>query len=91
MFDVRLSNPVILGKRADLGGVFAVLAGRHAESALHRDQNSRTRATINFMVGGVGQTLDAWLSGEIDLNEDQLIEQITAIIDELANPQLYRD
>jgi len=39
----------------------------------------------------VGQTLDAWLSGEIDLNQDQLIEQITAIIDELANPQLYRD
>ena len=88
---VRLSNPVILRKRADLGGVFAVLAGQHAESALHRDQNSRTRATINFMVGGVGQTLSAWLSGEIDLNQDQLIEQITAIIDELANPQLYRD
>jgi AcrR family transcriptional regulator len=91
LFDVRLSNPVILRKRADLGGVFAVLAGQHAESALRRDQNSRTRATINFMVGGVGQTLDAWLSGEIDLNQDQLIEQITAIIDELANPQLYRD
>jgi AcrR family transcriptional regulator len=91
LFDVRLSNPVILRKRADLGGVFAVLAGQHAESALHRDQNSRTRATINFMVGGVGQTLSAWLSGEIDLNQDQLIEQITAIIDELANPQLYRD
>jgi len=91
LFDVRLSNPVILRKRADLGGVFAVLAGQHAESALHHDQNSRTRATINFMVGGVGQTLDAWLSGEIDLNQDQLIEQITAIIDELANPQLYRD
>jgi AcrR family transcriptional regulator len=91
LFDVRLSNPVILRKRADLGGVFAMLAGQHAESALRRDQNSRTRATINFMVGGVGQTLDAWLSGEIDLNQDQLIEQITAIIDELANPQLYRD
>lgn len=91
LFDVRVSNPVILRKRADLGGVFAVLAGQHAESALHRDQNSRTRATINFIVGGVGQTLDAWLSGEIDLDQDQLIEQITAIIDELANPQLYRD
>jgi AcrR family transcriptional regulator len=91
LFDVRLSDPVILRKRADLGGVFAVLAGQHAESALHRDQNSRTRAAINFMVGGVGQTLSAWLSGEIDLDQDQLIDQITAIVDELAQPQLYRD
>ena len=62
-----------------------------AESALHRDQNSRTRATINFVVGGVGQTLSAWLSGEIDLNQDQLIDQITAISMNSANPELYRD
>ena len=46
-----------------------------SESAFQREQNSRTKATINFLVGGVGQTLSAWLAGDIDLNQDQLIEQ----------------
>ena len=89
LFDVQLSNPVILRKRAALGGVFAVLAGQHFESAFQREQNSRTKATVNFLVGGVGQTLSAWLAGDIDLSQDQLIDQLTAILAELVNTELY--
>ena len=89
LFDVRLSDPVILRKRGDLGDIFAVLAGQHVESSLRRNPNSRLKATVRFVVGGVGQTLSAWLAGDIDLDQDQLIDQLAAIVDELANPLLY--
>lgn len=89
LFDVQLSNPVILRKRAALGGVFAIMGGQYVESAYRRDQNSRIKATVNFAVGGVGQTLSAWLAGTIDLSEDQLIDQLTTILDGLADPKLY--
>jgi AcrR family transcriptional regulator len=89
LFDFQLSNPVILRKRAALGGVFAIMGGQYVESAYRRDQNSRIKATVNFAVGGVGQTLSAWLAGTIDLSEDQLLDQLTAILDGLADPKLY--
>lgn len=56
---------------------------------LRGNPNSRLKATVRFVVGGVGQTLSAWLAGDFDLDQDQLIDQLTAIIDELANPKLY--
>lgn len=91
LFDVRLSNPVILRKRTDLGGVFAFLLGQHIEATLRRDQTSRSRAAANFVVGGVGQTLSAWLAGDIQLTAEQLIDQLTAILEALADPDLYFD
>ncbi|RDH80640.1 TetR/AcrR family transcriptional regulator [Mycolicibacterium moriokaense] len=90
LFDVTLSNPVILRKRADLGGVFAILAGQHVESTLRRGQTGRSKAAVNFAVGGVGQTLSAWLAGDIDLEADALVDQLTTILDELTDPRRYR-
>ena len=89
LFDVQLSNPVILRKRADLGDIFAVLAGQHVESLLRRDQSGRIKAAVRFVVGGVGQTVSAWLAGEIDLGQEELVDQLTAILDQLADPELY--
>ena len=91
LFDVQLSDPVILRKRGDLGDIFAVLAGPHVESSLRFDPSSRTKAVVRFVVGGVGQTLSAWLAGDIALSQEQLINQLTAIVERLADPALYTD
>ena len=91
LFDVHMSNPVILRKRSDLGGIFASLLAQHLATALRRDQTGRSNAAVHFVVGGVGQTISAWLAGEIDLSQDQLIDQLTAILDALADPELYPD
>lgn len=91
LFDVRLSNPVILRKRADLGGFFAVLLAQHVQTATRRNQTGRRKAAVHFVVGGVGQTISAWLAGDIDVAPEVLVDQLTAIIDELANPKLYGD
>lgn len=89
LFDARLSNPVLVRRRAELGGVFAALAGQHLQTALHRDDNPRIRAIAHFVVGGVSQTLSGWLTGAIDLTRDELIEQLAAVLDEFGNERLY--
>jgi hypothetical protein len=42
------------------------------------------------VVGGVGQTISAWLAGDVDLEPDQLVEQLASVLDALADPALYR-
>ncbi|HKV18606.1 MAG TPA: TetR/AcrR family transcriptional regulator [Mycobacterium sp.] len=91
LFDVQLSDPVILRKRGALGDIFAVLTGRYVESVLHGDANDRARTTVRFIVGGVGQTLSAWLAGDIALSQEQLIDQLTAILERFGDPKLFVD
>jgi hypothetical protein len=42
------------------------------------------------VVGGVGQTISAWLAGDVRLEPDQLVDHLAALLDELAEPDLYR-
>lgn len=91
LFSSQLSNAVVMRKRAESGALFALLSGRHASSALRQAQNDRITAAAHFVVGGVGQTISAWLAGDIALSDEQLIDQLTALIDQLADPRLFRD
>ena len=52
--------------------------------------NDKVKATAHFVVGGVVQTISAWLAGEVDLEPDQLVDQLGSVLDQLADPQLYR-
>ncbi len=67
-----------------------MLSGQHVGTALRVRENERIRATAHFVVGGVTQTISAWLSGAVRLRPDELVDQLTAILDELVNPKLYR-
>lgn len=78
-------------KRAESGALFALLSGQHAGVALHIEPNDRIKAAGHFVVGGVAQTLSAWLSGDIGMTQGQLTAQLAALIDQLADPTLYRD
>ncbi|MGP4057923.1 TetR/AcrR family transcriptional regulator [Mycobacterium sp. 4D054] len=91
LFSVRLDNPVVVRKRAESGALFALLSGRHAGTALQLEQNERIRAAGHFVVGGVVQTLSAWLAGDLDFTPAELADQLGALIDQLGNPALYRD
>jgi hypothetical protein len=82
---------VILRKRSDLGGIFAFLLAQHLATSLRREQTGRSRAAVHFVVGGVGQTISAWLAGEVDLGQEQLIDQLTGILGALDDPGLYFD
>src|SRR6201995_51904 len=90
LFSAQLANAVLVRKRVESNTLFAMLSGRHVENALRVPENDRIKAAAHFVVGGVAQTISAWLAGEVRLDPDQLIDQLASLLDELADPRLYR-
>ena len=91
VFSSQLSNAAVVRKRQESGALFAMLSGQHLETLLRRPANDRIKAFAHFVVGGVGQTISAWLAGNIGLTAAELVDQLSAIIDDLAEPRLFRD
>jgi AcrR family transcriptional regulator len=90
LFSTQLANSVIVRKRAESSALFAMLSGQHVGNALRVPANDRIKAAAHFVVGGVGQTISAWLAGDVRLEPDQLVDQLASLLDELADPNLYR-
>ncbi|MBZ4515121.1 TetR/AcrR family transcriptional regulator [Mycobacterium avium] len=90
LFSTQLADPVVVRKLAESSALFAMLSGQHVGDALRMPANDRIKAAAHFVVGGVAQTISAWLAGEVRLEPDQLVDQLAALLDELAEPALYR-
>jgi AcrR family transcriptional regulator len=90
LFSSHLANPVLARKRIEAGALMAMLSGQQVVTTLQVPENNKVKATAYFVVGGVAQTISAWLAGEVDLDPDQLVAQLASILDELADPGLYR-
>jgi AcrR family transcriptional regulator len=84
LFNAQLSNSVVARKRAGLGGFFALLGGQHVTSAYQVPEDEWVKAVSHFVVGGVAQTISAWVSGDIGLDQAQVVDQLTLIIDDMA-------
>jgi AcrR family transcriptional regulator len=84
LFNPRLTNAVLARKRAEVGGVFALLSGEHAATAYQLPQHDWVKALAHFIVGGVGQTINAWVSGDLVMTQEKLVDQLARIVDELA-------
>jgi len=91
LFNAQLANAVLVRKRVESSALFAMLSRQHVGSALRIPENDRIKAAAHFVVGGVGQTLSAWLAGQVRLTAEQLVDHLAALLDELADPSLYRD
>ena len=87
LFSTQLSNAVIVRKRSDSTALFAALLFQHA-GTLGATVTDRMKATSHFVVGGVGQMISAWLSGDVALEPDRLIDQLALIIDRLTDSKL---
>jgi AcrR family transcriptional regulator len=90
LFSTRLANAVIVRKRAESTALFAMLSGQYAVETLRAPANDLVTAAAHFAVGGVGQTITAWLAGQVRLDVDQLVDHLASLLDELTNPDLYR-
>jgi AcrR family transcriptional regulator len=90
LFGTQLANAVVMRKRAESSALFAMLSGQYAGDALRMPANDRIKAGAHFAVGGVGQTISAWLAGDVRLEPDELVDQLATLLDELADPNLYR-
>ncbi|WP_428342709.1 TetR/AcrR family transcriptional regulator [Mycobacterium sp.] len=91
LFSAQPANAVLVRKRVESSALFAMLSNRHVEQALQVPENDRIKAAAHFVVGGVAQTISAWLTGDVRLRPEQLVDHLASLLDELANPSLYRD
>ncbi len=95
LFSTELSNSVIMAKRADSTALFATLLLQHAGSRQHRgtvrNPDDMLRAASYFAVGGVGQTISAWLSGAVSLGPDRLADHLASMLDTLSHPARRRE
>ena len=91
LFSAQLANAVVVRKRVESSALFAMLSGKHVEDALRVPENDRIKAAAHFVVGGVGQTIGAWLTGDVSLGPEQLVDHLASLLDGLADPSLYRD
>lgn len=91
LFSAHLANAVVVRKRVESSALFAMLSGKHVEDALRMPENDRIKAAAHFVVGGVGQTIGAWLTGDVRLGPEQLVDHLASLLDGLADPGLYRD
>jgi AcrR family transcriptional regulator len=89
LFSTQLANAVVVRKRAESSALFAMLSGQYVGDALHIPANDRIKAGAHFAVGGVGQTISAWLAGDVRLEPDQLVTQLALLLDQLSDPKLY--
>ncbi|MCV7086434.1 TetR/AcrR family transcriptional regulator [Mycolicibacter hiberniae] len=90
LFSANLTNALLVRKRAESSALFAMLSGRHVQNVLRVPGNDRLKAAAHFMVGGVGQTISAWLAGDVTLAPEQLVDQLVALLGRLDDPALFR-
>jgi hypothetical protein len=67
-----------------------MLLFQHA-GTLGAQENDRTKASSHFVVGGVSQTITAWLAGDTKMEPDELVEQLSSMIDTLADTKLSKN
>ena len=90
IFGTQVSNTAVLRKRQETESLFVMLAGRHVEGLTRRPADERTKAFAYFVVGGVTQTVSAWLAGDVALSTGELVEHLTAIVDAFGESSLFR-
>ena len=91
IFGTRVSNTAVIRKRQETEALFVTLAGRHVEAVTGQPATERTKAFAYFVVGGVTQTVSAWLAGDLTLTSSELVDQLSAIVDAFGESSLFRD
>jgi AcrR family transcriptional regulator len=83
------TNSVLVRRQAETGALLAMLYGENVTEALGVQQTERGKAAAYFALGGVVQMVSRWLAGDIDLSHDELVDQLTLILDNLVDSKLY--
>lgn len=91
IFGRQISNASVIRKRKETEALFVMLAGQHVEALTQRPADERTKAFSFFVVGGVTQTVSAWLAGDVALTSAELVDQLSAIVDAFGESRLFRD
>lgn len=90
IFGTQVSNTAVIRKRQETEALFVMLAGQHVETLTQQPGTEATKAFSYFVVGGVTQTVSAWLAGDVALTSLELVDQLSAIVDAFGESSLFR-
>lgn len=90
IFGTQVSNTAVIRKRQETEALFVMLAGQHVETITRQPATEATKAFSYFVVGGVTQTISAWLAGDVVLTPAELVDQLSAIVDAFGESRLFR-
>ncbi|MGW1680935.1 TetR/AcrR family transcriptional regulator [Saccharopolyspora sp. NPDC002376] len=80
LFSVSLSSPLLAQRRLDSSRLFAALLGGQAKDFYDITESPDLELTTHFIVGGLAQTLTAWLDGTLRLEEPEVVEHCTGLL-----------
>ncbi|UJW30897.1 TetR/AcrR family transcriptional regulator [Saccharothrix sp. AJ9571] len=79
LFSPKLNLPVLAERRAASARMFAGLLGAQVREFYGASKDATLALDTEFLVGGLNQTLTAWLDGDLDFTEEQVVDRCTRI------------
>lgn len=78
----RTVSKMPVSREAYLAGVRAMAEQMETALRSHPEaiSNGSTSATARYIAGAAYGLIDAWVSGEIELSEDELVERLTSML-----------
>ncbi len=90
IFGAQVAHTTVIRKRQESDALFVMLAGQHTAAMTRQAADETTKAFAHFVVGGVSQTISAWLAGDLALSSDELVDRLSAIINSFGQSNLFR-
>jgi hypothetical protein len=83
VFVEPLANPVLMSRRTDVARTFVALIVAQAQEFYGPEATLRLGSwgdyAAAYMLGGLAETLTAWLRGDLPIGRDELVERATEL------------
>lgn len=86
LFSAALTSKLLAHRRLRSSRLFASLLGGQAKDFYGLDETTDLEPTTQFLVGGLAQTLTAWLDGMLGVGQDKLVDHCTGLFLVVAEP-----
>jgi hypothetical protein len=77
LFATAFLSPSLARRRLESAELFSRLLGGHTRAIFGIEASSSLDLAAQFAVGGVAQTLTAWLNGHLEIDQERLVEHCT--------------
>ncbi|MBX6769687.1 MAG: TetR/AcrR family transcriptional regulator [Actinomadura rubrobrunea] len=85
LFSVTLTDPLLARRRLESSRFFARLLIGQARQSYGVPDSPQLELVAQFVVGGLAQTLTAWLAGTLPLSEAEIVAECVEIFTALAD------
>lgn len=84
VFSVALTNSLIANRRTRSARMFTGLLGGQAKAFYGIAESADLELATQFLVGGLAQTLTAWLDGSLNIEQHELVESCVELFIAIA-------